>query len=102
MLLLCHRWTMTLVPKLVPWRPRLAITGRSLYCVEASTGRIAGRRDMWDAVKNNAFLSVGLPIDAPLCASWLERRWSHTLGMRPRTPCACFPADWCGIDRGAG
>lgn len=53
-----HRWTMRLRQKLLPWRPALVFTGRSYYTVESATGRLATQTDVWDAIKDNSYLSA--------------------------------------------
>ncbi|KAK9834183.1 hypothetical protein WJX81_006360 [Elliptochloris bilobata] len=52
------RWTMRLQQKLLPWRPALVFTGRSCYTVESASGRLATQTDVWDAIKDNSYLSV--------------------------------------------
>ena len=49
---------MRLRQKLLPWRPALVFTGRSYYTVETATGRLAAQTDVWDAIKDNSYLSV--------------------------------------------
>lgn len=49
---------MRLRQKLLPWRPALVFTGRSYYTVESATGRLATQTDVWDAIKDNSYLSA--------------------------------------------
>ena len=53
-----RRWTMRLRQKLLPWRPALVFTGRSYYTVESASGRLSTQTDVWDAIKDNSYLSA--------------------------------------------
>ncbi len=63
---------MRLRQKLLPWRPALVFTGRSYYTVESATGRLATQTDVWDAIKDNSYLSAR-PVHS----------WGLTLGAGP-------------------
>ncbi|GFR45973.1 hypothetical protein Agub_g7445 [Astrephomene gubernaculifera] len=52
------RWTMHMRPGLLPWRPNLTITGRTVYRVDPRSGVILSHTDYWDALKRNTFLSL--------------------------------------------
>lgn len=56
---------MRMQQKLLPWRPALVFTGQSYYTVDAATGRLASQVDVWDAIKNNSYLSVRAAHAAP-------------------------------------
>ncbi len=51
---------MVLVPKFLPWRPLLVLTGSSEYTVNTATGQITDHRDTWDALADNSYFSVSL------------------------------------------
>ena len=42
----------------LPLQPQLVFSGSSYYTVEAVYGKIAGQRDVWDAVQDNSSPSV--------------------------------------------
>ncbi|EFJ39895.1 hypothetical protein VOLCADRAFT_84753 [Volvox carteri f. nagariensis] len=52
------RWTMEMVMWLLPWRPNLTFTGRTVYKVDPRTGIVLSHTDYWDALQRNAFLSL--------------------------------------------
>eukprot|EP00884_Botryococcus_braunii_P014203 jgi/Botrbrau1/22784/Bobra.0132s0110.1 len=52
------RWTMTLKPRLLAWRPPLTFTGQSKYGVNTFDGRLLYQIDTWDSIYNNQFPSV--------------------------------------------
>ncbi|GIL55315.1 hypothetical protein Vafri_10867 [Volvox africanus] len=47
-------WTMEMVFWLVPWRPNITITGRTVYKVDPRTGIVLSHTDYWDALQRNA------------------------------------------------
>ncbi|PNH10002.1 hypothetical protein TSOC_003319 [Tetrabaena socialis] len=51
-------WTMEMLFWLLPWRPNLVFTGRTVYKVDPSSGLILSHTDYWDALQRNAFLSL--------------------------------------------
>ncbi|KAG6552097.1 hypothetical protein Mapa_006406 [Marchantia paleacea] len=51
------RWTMTMTPVLLPWRPQLIFTGTSVMTVNPETGRFNSHVDFWDSIKNNDYFS---------------------------------------------
>lgn len=52
-------WTMTANVPLLPWRPVVPFTGRSVYKVDLATGLVTSHVDTWDAVTgSNAFPSL--------------------------------------------
>ncbi|GLI71638.1 hypothetical protein VaNZ11_016912 [Volvox africanus] len=51
-------WTMEMVFWLMPWRPNITITGRTVYKVDPRTGIVLSHTDYWDALQRNAFLSL--------------------------------------------
>ncbi|GLC45313.1 hypothetical protein PLESTB_000308500 [Pleodorina starrii] len=52
------RWTMEMEFWLLPWRPQLTFTGRTVYGVDPRSGTILSHTDFWDALERNAFLSL--------------------------------------------
>ncbi|KAK9811083.1 hypothetical protein WJX73_001332 [Symbiochloris irregularis] len=52
------RWTMELKPKLVPWQPKIVVTGESIYTVDQISGKIQSQRDVWDSISDNNYLSL--------------------------------------------
>ncbi len=52
------RWTMTLEMWLLPWRPRLTITGRTFFGADPDSGLILSHLDIWDGIQNNRAFSV--------------------------------------------
>ncbi|KAG2493405.1 hypothetical protein HYH03_008531 [Edaphochlamys debaryana] len=51
-------WTMEMVFWLLPWKPTLTLTGRTVYGVDPRTGIVLSHVDYWDALNRNAFLSL--------------------------------------------
>ncbi|GIM11583.1 hypothetical protein Vretimale_15069 [Volvox reticuliferus] len=51
-------WTMEMILWLMPWRPNITITGRTVYKVDPRTGIVLSHTDYWDALQRNAFLSL--------------------------------------------
>lgn len=43
---------------MMPWRPVLDFTGRSIYRIDPDNGMILQHVDEWDAISNNQFLSL--------------------------------------------
>ena len=56
--ILVDRWTMTLKSRFLPWQPELVFSGYSYYTIETVYGKIAGQRDVWDAIQDNSSPSV--------------------------------------------
>ena len=46
--------------RFLPWQPKLVFSGYSYYAIDAVYGRIAGQRDVWDAIQDNSSPSVRL------------------------------------------
>ncbi|KAG2441947.1 hypothetical protein HXX76_003552 [Chlamydomonas incerta] len=51
-------WSMEMLFWLVPWKPTLTFTGRTVYRVDPQTGLILSHTDYWDALQRNSFLSL--------------------------------------------
>lgn len=52
------RWTMSLKSRFLPWQPNLVFSGCSYYTIDTAYGKIAGQRDVWDAIQDNSSPSV--------------------------------------------
>lgn len=52
---------MTLKSRFLPWQPKLVFSGYSYYTVDSVYGKIAGQRDVWDAIQDNSSPSVRAP-----------------------------------------
>eukprot|EP00249_Psilotum_nudum_P001516 c14009_g1_i2 orf=610-1887(-) len=50
-------WTMTMEFALLPWRPQMIFTGRTLMGVNPKTGKFRSHVDYWDSLKNNDYFS---------------------------------------------
>lgn len=51
------RWTLSMVFKAVPWKPRVAFTGQSDYVIDIASGLIARHIDYWDSLKDSSYFS---------------------------------------------
>ncbi|KAL3139503.1 hypothetical protein ABBQ38_003826 [Trebouxia sp. C0009 RCD-2024] len=52
------RWTMSLKSRFLPWQPNLVFSGCSYYTIDTAYGKIAGQRDVWDAIQDNSSPSI--------------------------------------------
>lgn len=55
---LTTRWTMGMKFALLPWRPSVNFTGRSILTVNLSSGKFKRHVDVWDSIENNAYFST--------------------------------------------
>lgn len=49
---------MVLRAKVLPWRPTLTITGRTIFSVDTSSGTIMSHREEWDALSDSSYPSL--------------------------------------------
>ncbi len=54
---------MTLKSRFLPWQPKLVFSGYSYYAIDAVYGKIAGQRDVWDAIQDNSSPSVSQSLE---------------------------------------
>lgn len=52
------RWTMVMRFALLPWRPELVFTGRSLMGINPDSMKFNSHVDLWDSLENNDYFSV--------------------------------------------
>ncbi|GBG83837.1 hypothetical protein CBR_g37636 [Chara braunii] len=52
------RWTMKMTFALLPWRPVVVFTGRSIYNINPVSGKFCGHRDVWDSISNQEYFSI--------------------------------------------
>ena len=76
---LTTRWTMNMRFNLLPWRPKIQFTGRSILTVDTTREKFTRHVDIWDSVSDNVYFSVEGLID-------LLRQLRPTLTPELKTP----------------
>uniref|UniRef100_A0A061S647 Soul heme-binding protein n=1 Tax=Tetraselmis sp. GSL018 TaxID=582737 RepID=A0A061S647_9CHLO len=57
------KWTMYLRQEQLPWKPKVVLTGKSIYHIDIDARKIRSQVDEWDSASHNRFFSIEAAAD---------------------------------------